>query len=72
MMLSVPALTTSLPGMQQGKRVAQEDLRPEVRMGITQYYISISSRSWSQSLKGKSRSPGGLLQEADGWEGSGL
>lgn len=44
MMLSVPALTTSLPGKRQGKRVAQEDLRPEVKMGITQYYISISSR----------------------------
>lgn len=26
----------------------------------------------SQRLKGKSRSPGGLPQEADGWEGSGL
>lgn len=73
MMLSVPALTTSLPGKLRGKRVVQEDVRPEVKMGITQYYISISSRLITEpEAERQERSPGGLPQEADGWEGSGL
>lgn len=68
MMLSVPALTTSLPGKRQGKRVAQEDLRPEVKMGITQYYIYISRLIMEPEAERQEREPWGP-SAGSGWLG---